>query len=188
MKAGVRLEPQVVLEGPDVLNPSTKVHELEHTPLLGIVNAHKPYSFFGHTTDHWGMDVWPQRDAFRLALERYMDENQKNQQEVADLIGVSRDHLRNCLYRKTKRLGIDAIQKAAALFGRQVREFLDDAASPLPGAEALPGERLSVAKRAAMLRMYQNLDRDDVTDEDALKALDIVEALFKAGKIRKPVF
>ena len=132
--------------------------------------------------------MWPQREAFKIALERYMDEHGKTHQDMADLLGVSRDHLRNCIYRKAKRLGIDVIQKAAALFGRPVREFIDDAASPVPGIEGEATDRLTVAKRAALLRMYQNLSHDSVSDEDALKALDILDALFKAGKIRKPKF
>lgn len=188
MEAGIGLEPQSNLEGPDVGNAASKVHVDEHTPLMGIVKADKPYSFFGHRTDHWGMDVWPQRDAFRIALERYMEENNKNQQEVADLIGVSRDHLRNCLYRKSKRLGIDAIQKAAALFGSQTREFIDDAASPIPGIEDENTQDLSPARRAALLRMYQNLKRKDITDADVDQGFDLVETLWKSGKIRKPEF
>jgi hypothetical protein len=58
-----------------------------------------------------------------------MDANGKTHDDAADGIGVSRDHLRNAIYRKSKRLGLDALQRASALFGRPITEFVED-----PGA------------------------------------------------------
>ena len=39
------------------------------------------------------------------------------QEQVAERLGISLDHMRNTLYRKGKRLGVDILARAAALFG-----------------------------------------------------------------------
>lgn len=152
-----------------------------------ILSSPTEIAYLSYATQHERMR-WPQQPVFRSLVLEHRKTHALRPEDFAELIGVEPAYLHNMLYDKRVYPSLEALQRAADVLKVPISRLVDDKHGTLPGAEGAPADRLSVAKRAAMLRMYQNLERDDVSDDDAMKALEIVEALFKAGKIRKPQF
>lgn len=189
MNSRIALAPKGTLQCRDTAmrETTTKVfHGLYCMPKMGAVKSTKADSLEGHNHQTGAMDVWPQRTLFRKRLKEYLDAHGWTQDRAAAALGVELIHLRNCLYRKEKRLGIEPLQRAAALFGCSITEFIDDPAATVEGIPKEGLTRLSEAKRAVMFMMFQNLQHEDVSDEQALQYLKIIEAAVAAGKIRKP--
>jgi len=84
------------------------------------------------------------------------------------------------LYRKSGKPSIEKLQRAASLFGCSVTEFVDD-----PGAEIeglVPGQGLSETKRLVAKLILKELMPDDVSDEQALAYLQVVQTVKQAGR------
>jgi transcriptional regulator with XRE-family HTH domain len=77
------------------------------------------------------MDVWPQREQFRLRFDAWKKARQLTTAEASGTLQVTEGTLKALLYRKTYKPGLEILQRAAAVFGCSVSEFIDD-----PGASA----------------------------------------------------
>jgi transcriptional regulator with XRE-family HTH domain len=104
------------------------------------------------------MDDWAHRENFKTHLTRYRKERGITLDQVALELGLTRNSLMGYLYKKDgARPGLDKLQKAAALFGCSVTEFLDDPGAPVPGVapqgygEASEEERVMLRAIAADL-------------------------------------
>ena len=188
MESGVGLpvEPTLQLgdgKGEEMTNIG---HTLKIMPKIDMVKSNDPYSFFGYTHHIGGMDIWPLRKTFKKNISLYQKKTGKTQEQVALELGITVVHLRNCLYRKDKRMGIDVLGRAATLFGCDITEFVDNPNAELPGID--PGEmsHMTPAKRLILRSVAQKLSPDDVTDEQAEKVWRALDALVEAGKIRSP--
>jgi len=151
-------------------------HDSHGMPTRGIVNPFRSDSPDGNNAQSEDMtkpDRWPQRETFRAALEGYLSEHDKTQAEVCDLLGIKLTYLRNTLYRSDKRLSVDILSKAAAIFGCSVTEFIDDPGSA-PGGIDLSA--ISPNDRFRCERAFKILTVEDLTDSQHQMLLAELEA------------
>ncbi len=134
-------------------------HALDCMPLGGRVNPENLYSPDGQNLHDLGMDdIWPRRVAFRNRLEEFLKQEGMTQKEFAEKIGISLSHLRNCLYREDKKLGIENIQRACAEFKCSIVEFVDDPGAPIGGQD--------MSNNSEQARFFGSLILKDVAAED----------------------
>ena len=150
-------------------------HEEKFMLKLDVCKAFGAYSKNKQTGDYLDMrhefdkrgqpiaDIWPQRVRFKAVLDAYMKNNGVTQGQVAKKLGVSLTHLQNCLYRPEKRLGIDTLIRASALFVTPVTEFIDDPGSPLLG-EDISG--LSEMQRFQLKTMLYDMKHGDIPEDE----------------------
>ena len=143
---------------------------LDTMPLVGRVNTWSTDFPKGHTPYHWGMDdIWPQREIYRAHLEDYLEKTNQTQADFCEEVGISMSHLHNNLYRHTKRLGLDVLQRSSAIFSRvvpgerSILNYIDD-----PGA-FIGGQILS--DQSEQTRFFTSLivkdyRSEDLTDDD----------------------
>ena len=115
------------------------------------------------------MDIWPQRAIYRAHLEDYLKRAKVTQAQFCEEVEISMSHLHNNLYRDTKRLSLDVLQRSAAIFSRvapgqrSVRNYIDD-----PG-EFIAGQ--DVSNESEQTRFFASLivkdmRAEDLTDDD----------------------
>lgn len=143
---------------------------LDTMPLGGRVNTWSTDFQKGHSPYPWGMDdIWPQRTIYRAHLEDYLEKSGKTQAQFCEEVGISMSHLHNNLYRQTKRLGLDVLQRSSAIFSkvapgeRSILNYIDD-----PGG-VIGGQLLS--DQSDQARFFTSLivkdyRAEDLTDDD----------------------
>lgn len=140
------------------------VHALKHITYQVIVKPRRTSNIHAGIDHNGGMtQTWPQKNRFRVLLALYQMKNGKSQEKVASELGVSLGYLRNILYRSDKRPSLELLQRACALFGVSVTDFVDD-----PNAK-LAGQDLSSASAQARFLasvIVQDMNAPDLTDED----------------------
>lgn len=115
------------------------------------------------------MDIWAQRERFKDAVKEYRETQGKLLREVAELIGIKEQTLKDYLYRDNVKPSLEVLQRAASLFGVSVLEFLD---SPEPG-ELKTAPQLD--ERARFMRRVMSSDLADLPETER-------EAAFAAWK------
>lgn len=125
-----------------------------------------------------GVDIWPQRIAFRAAMEDYQAREGLKRAQVATKLGVGLGTLNNA-YRPEARIGIDVLVRAAGLFGVSVATFLDDAGAPPPGAS---GESTEIDR--FLLRLIGD-DLASMSDDQKQAAFGVWRAAVAAYKLEK---
>jgi transcriptional regulator with XRE-family HTH domain len=101
------------------------------------------------------------------------------QDGVAEALGTSTGTLRGWLYNRKRKPSLETLQKAAALFGCSITEFLDDPGAPPPGAAADASEF-----DRFMLRVMGS-DLEALTDEQKVAAFEAWKATMKAFRARQ---
>ncbi|MCL1893595.1 MAG: hypothetical protein FWG02_05090 [Holophagaceae bacterium] len=90
------------------------------------------------------MDVWPQRDVFRKALEEFQGRTGKTHAEIATTLGLAKSSFRGILYSKSVRPSLSVLEKASALFDISIKKFITDPrATPFEGLEVFPIPRFN---------------------------------------------
>lgn len=135
-----------------------------------IVKGDQSPFFGGQNGHHEGMtDVWPQRAEFRKYMKGYQaamlaqHHLKVTHKQIAKSLGISEGHLRNVLYRPTYTLSVDALQRAARLFGCSITEFIDDP-NIKPAGQELTG--LSDQARFFAIVLVKDLVSGDLSDDD----------------------
>lgn len=107
---------------------------------------------------------WPHVDAFKRRLAEYQARTDKTQAEVASELETTYGTLMFWLSgsRPPKR---ENMQRAAALFGCSVTEFMDDPGATVAGRSTAD---LSEARRFVSGQMFKDITADDLSDEDAM--------------------
>ena len=111
-------------------------------------------------------DIWPQRQKFKSALEEYQAKTGKKQAEVAEDLNMSLHGLRQVLYQKGRRCSFETAQKASALFGVSVTEFLDDPGAPPPGVGHEKWAAISERDRVIASAMFADITADQLTEAE----------------------
>lgn len=115
------------------------------------------------------MEIWPQRSAFRAKVTEYRTTQKITLAKVAELVGLEESTLKDYLYKRHIKPSLEVLQKAAALFGCSVTEFLDDPGAEIAGQD-LSG--LSESKRFAARVMMEDMKAEDLSDEDILTLME----------------
>lgn len=85
------------------------------------------------------MDVWPQRESFRKALQEFQVKTGKTHAEIAEALGLAKTSFRSILYQKAVRPSLFVLQKASALFGVSVKKFIaDPGGTPYDNSDVYP--------------------------------------------------
>lgn len=123
---------------------------LDSMPSKGRVKALMPYFQTGQIPHSGGMtNIWPQRDLYRIHLEEFLEKTGMTQElfcdevnkrakvyeEAGKKVHLSLSHLRNALYRKNKRLGLEILQISSAIFNISVMNYIDDPGAPIAGQD-----------------------------------------------------
>jgi hypothetical protein len=111
-------------------------------------------------------DIWPQRENFKRALEKYQVKTGKKQAEVAEDLNMSLHGLRQILYQKGRRCSFETAQRASALFGASVTEFLDDPGAPPPGVDQEKWAVISERDRVIASAMFADITADQLTEAE----------------------
>ena len=147
---------------------------------LGTVKPNQHYSQSGNNADTGDMDpdVWPYREAFRKVVADYQRRTGKKQLEVAAELGTTLGTLRGWLYSRVKKPSLDVLQRASALFGVSVTEFLDD---PTPGdmVSAPP-----LGERARFMRRVMGSDLGAMSETEREAAFQAWKAIVEAFRAR----
>jgi transcriptional regulator with XRE-family HTH domain len=111
-------------------------------------------------------DTWPQRENFKRALEKYQAETGKKQAEVAEDLKMSLHGLRQILYQKGRRCSFETAQKASALFGISITEFLDNPGAPPPGMDQEKWALIRERDRVIASAMFADITADQLTETE----------------------
>lgn len=125
------------------------------------------------------MDIWAQRDRFKDAVKEYREANAKVLRDVAELLGIKEQTLKDYLYRDNVKPSLEVLQCAASVFGISVLEFLD---SPEPG-ELKTAPPLD--ERARFMRRVMGSDLASLPEterEAAFQAWKAIVAGFQARR------
>ncbi|MDR2697139.1 MAG: helix-turn-helix domain-containing protein [Holophagales bacterium] len=111
-------------------------------------------------------DTWPQRENFKRALEKYQAKTGKKQAEVAEDLNMSLHGLRQILYQKGRRCSFETAQRASALFGVSVTEFMDDPGAPPYGMDQEKWAAIRERDRVIASAMFSDITADQLTEAE----------------------
>ena len=155
--------PQVTEQGSDVGDTIREVHAASISPFRGDATQNSDAPNSGDRPQNWAMDKWIQLPAFVKRVEEYQDKTGKTHTQVALELGASVSTLRNWLYGQ-KVPGFKKKQRAAALFGCDVNEFIDNAAAERPTSVDLTA--YSEIDRYRFDQVIKTLSDPALTDDD----------------------
>lgn len=112
----------------------------------------------------WVMDVWPKRINFRKALQALAKREGWSRPELAERLELNEGSLHSLFYDKTRKAGLEVIQRAAVMTGKSITEFIDDPGQPIAGQDA---SHLSDKRRFLAGLMFDGITADDLSDDDA---------------------
>jgi len=166
VKGGVGLGAQPPLEFHDGAGElaSQVGHAAKCITQLDTVKPLQSYSLEGDTAPAWVMDIWGHRTQFRKRVDEYQARTGEKHLEIAERFGTTLATFRGWLYNKTKRPSLDTLQKASAIFGCSVTEFIDDPGQEIAGQST---QDLTDKRRFLAGLMFEGITADELSDEDA---------------------
>lgn len=138
--------------------------------------------------DSIGMTTWPQRPVIQRAVLAYRKEHKLSPEQMAEVLGVGPSYLHNVLYDKRVWPSLEIAQKLSEILGLKLGEVVDDPGGEIEGVAREDSAELSPTKRAVLNMVFQRLKAEEVTDDQAMGYLRILDAAVEAGIVRKPVW
>jgi transcriptional regulator with XRE-family HTH domain len=138
--------------------------------------------------DSIGMTTWPQRPVIQRAVLAYRKEHKLSPEQMAEVLGVGPSYLHNVLYDKRVWPSLEIAQKLSEVLGLKLGEVVDDPGGEIEGVAREDFAELSPTKRAVLNMVFQRLKAEEVTDDQAMGYLRILDAAVEAGIVRKPVW
>lgn len=125
------------------------------------------------------MDKFPGRAKFRTAILAYRKKHGITPDQMADILNMKPSGLHGLLYDKRTGYSVETIQKACALMGASITEFIDDPGAPPPPGIDEEDFRLSSEEDRVYLRaMYSGLQTIP-TPEQKRHAMDAWAAIVR---------
>ena len=138
--------------------------------------------------DSIGMTTWPQRPVIQRAVLAYRKEHKLSPEQMAEILSVGPSYLHNVLYDKRVWPSLEIAQKLSEVLGLKLGEVVDDPGGEIEGVAREDSAELSPTKRAVLNMVFQRLKAEEVTDDQAMGYLRILDAAVEAGIVRKPVW
>ena len=129
-------------------------------------------------------NTWPPRELFKADARAHRERTGLNLKEQAEAMGFTSLAWNQYLYGKTQRPSIDALERAALLFGVSVTRWLSDPHGRIPGLGTDDLASLSAAKQATMQMVFQAFSVQEITDAQAMDYARAIQAMVDAGRRR----